>query len=327
MEFRTTFDIPAEKGLVNYTNGPVILLGSCFADGVGQRLMERMFPVTVNPFGPLYNPASIAMIIETALSGKTITEDDLFHHEGLYRSFLCHTLLCSTSADETCRRLNAALLRLRNDLAKARLLIITLGTSKIYRRKNDGMVVANCHKLPASQFTSSMLSEAEITDCLENIIDMVSGFNPGIRIMFTVSPVRHKADGIHANNLSKARLLLAVDRVIELHGNRALYFPAYELVMDDLRDYRFYAADMCHPSETAVDYVFSRFAQAYITDAAMATAAKCLKISRRLSHRQMTADEEAFARFREATVRELTSLQKEHPELTETIQTIITNMH
>ena len=237
MEFRTTFDIPAEKGLVNYTNGPVILLGSCFADGVGQRLMERMFPVTVNPFGPLYNPASIAMIIETALSGKTITEDDLFHHEGLYRSFLCHTLLCSTSADETCRRLNAALLRLRNDLAKARLLIITLGTSKIYRRQADEMVVANCHKLPASQFTSSMLSEAEITGCLENIIDMVSGLNPGIRLMFTVSPVRHKADGLHVNNLSKARLLLAVDRAIELHGNRALYFPAYELVMDDLRNH------------------------------------------------------------------------------------------
>lgn len=327
MEFRTTFDIPAEKGLVNYSDGPVVLLGSCFADGVGQRLMERMFPVTVNPFGPLYNPASIAMIIETALSGKTITEVDLFHHAGLYRSFLCHTLICSTSAQETCRRLNAALLRLRNDLAKARLLIITLGTSRIYRRQTDGMVVANCHKLPASEFTSSMLSEAEITGCLENIIEAVSTLNPGIRIMFTVSPVRHKADGIHANNLSKARLLLAIDNVIGLHGTRALYFPAYELVMDDLRDYRFYAADMSHPSETAVDYVFSRFAQAYITDATMATATKCLKISRRLSHRQMTADEEAFARFREATVRELASLQKEHPELTETIQTIITNMH
>ncbi len=323
MDFRTTFDISQDKGLVDYGRGPIAMLGSCFTDEVGSRLRSRLFQVTVNPLGPLYNPASICLAVKMALSRKEINADDLFFHEGLFRSFICHTMLCRRSAEETCRAINAALRALHEALTDGGLFICTLGTAKIYRHRLTSTVVANCHKLPSDTFTTEMLTVEAAVNYLETIISEVRTVNPQIRFMFTVSPVRHLADGAIVNTLSKATLLLAVNELRERHHDCVTYFPAYELLNDDLRDYRFYAADMCHPAEVAADYVFDRFAATYFTDPTAELAKKCLKVTRRLSHRQLTADDAAFTRFQDATRRQLRELADSHPFLLPSIQPLL----
>lgn len=323
MDFRTTFDISQEKGLVDYGRGPIAMLGSCFTDEVGSRLRRRLFPVTVNPLGPLYNPASICLAVKMALSRKELKTDELFFHDGLFRSFICHTMLCRRSADETCRAINSALRALHEALTTGGLFICTLGTAKIYRHSPTSTVVANCHKLPSDTFTTEMLTVDASVSYLETIISEIRAINPQIRFIFTVSPVRHLADGATVNSLSKATLLLAVNELRNRHPDLVAYFPAYELLNDDLRDYRFYAADMCHPAEVAADYVFDRFAAAYFTEATAQLAKKCLKVTRRLSHRQLTDDDAAFASFQETTRRQLKELADSHPFLMPSIQMLL----
>lgn len=323
MDFRTTFAIPQNKGLVSYERGPIAMLGSCFTDGVGSRLRQRLFPVIVNPLGPLYNPASICLAVKKALHGEELTTDELFYSDGLFRSFLCHTMLCRTSAEETCSEVNAAFHSLNEALTDGGLFICTLGTAKVYRHRQTDTVVANCHKLPSTDFTTEILSVEETACYLETIISQVRAVNPEIRFIFTVSPVRHLADGATVNSLSKATLLLAINKVLNRHGDNVTYFPAYELLNDDLRDYRFYAADMCHPAEIAVDYVFDRFAEAYFTTTTSELAKKCLKVSRRLSHRQLTTNDESFRRFRETTRQQLIELADNHPFLLPTIKPLL----
>ena len=267
---------------------------------------------TVNPFGPLYNPASIVRIIRMALENENVTADELFFHNGLYRSFACHTLMCRPTAEDTLRNINRSIHLLNKSLLTGKLTIITLGTAKVYEQRSTGHIVANCHKLPASEFNTHMLSVSESEKSLAAIISDIKAFNPDMKFIFTVSPVRHISDGAHVNSLSKATLLLAVNDICSRYSDCAYYFPAYELVIDDLRDYRFFASDMCHPSDLAVDYVFERFAETYIPDQSLELASKCLKITRRMNHRQLTADNESYRQFREATVAMLDELTRKY---------------
>lgn len=286
MEFFTRVTIDPQPGLVDHER-PVILLGSCFSDSVGQRLVARGFNALVNPCGTLYNPASIASTLMDVLYRRPYTADDLFERDGLWHSYSHHSRFSRPTADEALDSINAATMSTADALAEASVLIVTFGTSWIFRLAGEHRVVANCHRMPPSTFSREFLGATAIHGLWKKIVRELLARNPQLRIVFTVSPIRHMADTAHGNQLSKANLLLAVDRLCQDFPDNAIYFPSYEIVLDELRDYRFYAADMVHPSDVAVDYIYTRFAETFMTEATCRRAAECLRAYRSTLHRPL----------------------------------------
>ncbi|MCF0172588.1 MAG: GSCFA domain-containing protein [Bacteroidales bacterium] len=236
-------------------------IGSCFATEVGGRLEELGFDIAVNPFGVLYNPASIAAAVERLTSHNPFVEDEVICSQGKYTSFSHHSRFDRDTAEEFLSCANAALERDAVAFGAAEVCIVTLGTAWVYRHVGRDVIVSNCHKIHPNEFVRTRLEVEEVATLLA---DMVMN-HPEKRWIFTVSPVRHIKDTLHGNQLSKATLLLAVDKVVQTCPN-AEYFPAYEIMMDELRGYRFYAEDMVHPSSQAVGYIFDRFCE-YAIDA------------------------------------------------------------
>ena len=238
-------------------NDKIMMLGSCFSDNIGKRLSELGFDVCVNPFGTLYNPASIASAVSRLVNGEHFTEKDCVEiGAGCERvcSFSHHTSFSGTDAKEFLTKANDALDKASIFFRECNKVIITLGTSWCFRHIGTGSIVSNCLKHPAVEFQRERLEVQEIATLLKDIIETDCGKRK--EYIFTVSPIRHFKDGAHGNQLSKAGLLLGIDSVI---GDRAEYFPAYEIVMDELRDYRFYAEDMCHPTSQTTEYILERF--------------------------------------------------------------------
>ena len=235
----------------------IMMLGSCFSDNIGKRLSELGFDVCVNPFGTLYNPASIASAVSRLVNGEHFTEKDCVEiGAGCERicSFSHHTSFSGADAQEFLTKANDALDKAARFFRECNKVIITLGTSWCFRHVGTGSIVSNCLKHPAVEFQRERLEVQEIATLLKDIIETDCGKRK--EYIFTVSPIRHFKDGAHGNQLSKAGLLLGIDSVI---GDRAEYFPAYEIVMDELRDYRFYAEDMCHPTSQTTEYILERF--------------------------------------------------------------------
>lgn len=314
MEFRTEWHPVAAESpqFIEHSDG-IFCIGSCFADNVASRLAEDLFNVSANPFGPMFNPVSICQTLDRLIEGNAFTVDELFEHQGLWRSLDTGTLYARGSREETCTLLNSILEHASQSLCEARVLIITLGTAWVFTHCESARVVANCHKLPAADFVRSRLGVGEVVDAISAIVEKLYARGMFPRIVLTVSPVRHAADGLHGNNLSKSTLLLAadgiVDRYPEIH-----YFPSYELIMDDLRDYRFYDADMRHPSPQAVDYVYSRFCETCLTEAARIAAAECRRLSRRLRHTiNPNTHEDIAGKFRADTGNILSQLLVKYP--------------
>ena len=234
---------------------PVLLVGSCFTDHIGQRLRDYGFTVLTNPFGILYNPLSIAECLRRCYGGEEVGREHLVQHNGLWHSWLHHGSFSAPTAEECLSKCNTSLREAHRLLQGGHSLLVTLGTAFVYER--EGLAVANCHKVPAGQFVKRQLSVEEVAAALQPY-----------PALYTVSPIRHWADGAHGNQLSKATLLLAIDHT------RHPYFPAYEIVMDELRDYRFYEPDMLHPSQVAVDIIWERFQQTYMDPSTIALGQK-----------------------------------------------------
>lgn len=313
MEFRTTVRPLDCRGMLSHSS-PVMLLGSCFSDNIGERMRRSLFPVMVNPFGTLYNPLSIKMVLERFLSGTFIEESDLVSNGRLYHSFMCHSSLSSTDSHKVVDVVNSRIESAGKFIKTVKAVIITLGTAWVYRLAPTGDVVANCHKFPSSHFTRDILTVEEATAALSAIADMLAAVDTDIKVIFTVSPIRHMADGAHGNQLSKSTLLLAVDNVCRCRES-VMYFPSYEIMMDDLRDYRFYAADMTHPSDVAIDYIYDLFMQSYYSAGSVETAAKCRRYWLRTQHRPLTDDTAAAEKFRMDTERMRDDLTSQHPYL------------
>lgn len=237
----------------------IFVLGSCFADNIGGKMVDLGFDVCVNPFGTIYNPVSVCNSIARLTSGIPFTEDEcvpMGAGSDLICSFSHHTSFARRTDDEFLNVANACLEEASRRWKAATKVIITLGTAWIYEYTRSGEVVSNCLKINAKEFTRRRLTVRETTTLLMNMVAR----HPDKEFIFTVSPIRHLKDGAHGNQLSKSTLLLALDEVIAKFPERCEYFPAYEIVLDELRDYRFYAPDMVHPSEQAVDYLWTRFA-------------------------------------------------------------------
>lgn len=255
-------DTPCKVG-ISYSDR-IMMLGSCFSDNIGRQLADFGFDVCVNPFGTLYNPISILQSIRRMVSGKPYTTEDC-EEMGAGSSLICsfehHTSFAAKDHEEFIENANKALEQAAEHFRECSKLIITLGTSWCYRHTGRDMIVSNCLKRPGYEFKRERLSLEQICDALKEIISICNG-NDTIKakeIIFTVSPIRHFKDGAHGNQLSKSALLLGIDEVIGSAEGNTDYFPAYEIVMDELRDYRFYAEDMCHPSSQTADYIRERF--------------------------------------------------------------------
>ena len=292
MKFRTEYTAVPETGFqLEYDRG-VVTLGSCFADNIGQRLVETGWQAEVNPCGVHYNPLSIAQAIEHALDPDYRPELRVHPVTGMAYCLDFSTKFSRLEPEDALSVMYDSLACLREALTSAQVLMVTFGTSWVYELADTGRVVANCHKLPAATFRRRCCSIQEMTAAWYSIIDRLTGgrtgcaslqLNPQLKFIFTVSPVRHLADGFAGNARSKARLLLLCEQLAQLPN--ATYFPAYEILTDDLRDYRFYADDLAHPSPMGADYIFSKFADTYIPSSALPLMAAARRDRLRAAHR------------------------------------------
>lgn len=267
---------------LNYQK-PLVLLGSCFADNIGQRLINTGWQASVNPCGVLYNPLSIADTLQAAIDGNFVPETHLHPGSGLTFSFSFSTKFSRPDAAQAIDVMKEGMAQLRNGLLTAQALIVTFGTSWVFRLKETGKVVANCHKLPADCFVRRCCSLQEMLEMWQGLLSRLKALNPDMKVIFTVSPVRHLADGFTGNMRSKARLLLLCEELAQLP--QCLYFPAYEILNDDLRDYRFYADDLVHLSAMAADYIFNKFTDTFVPPSTLPLMTDALKSYRRSLHR------------------------------------------
>jgi hypothetical protein len=313
IKFRTEVNMPVFKKKMGYRNQSM-MIGSCFAENIGTYLHELCLPVMVNPFGVLYNPVSIANSLRLLLSDIKFTEKDLFYCNGLYHSFSHHSRFSGSDPVATLRGINLKINEASDRLKNCQLLLVTFGTSWVFEHKLKGIVVSNCHKLPGATFKRYSLSVAQITEDWIQLIDQLRCLNPDLHVIFTVSPIRHLSDGAHQNQLSKATLLLAIEDLISRYGDEVVsYFPAYEVVLDELRDYRFYATDMTHPSEVAVDFIREKFAAAILDTEALKIISELNIILPALKHKIMNSKDERYQSYIGNQIEKAHQLQTKYP--------------
>ena len=314
MEFRTTVKTGENRGWLHHSDN-VVLLGSCFSDNIGAKMHGALINATINPMGTLYNPMSIARGVQRLINNEPVAGKDLFMQGGVWNSYDFHSRHSMPDKQVTLDRMNSRIEQGHQALQQARLLTITLGTAIVYRLKATGEVVANCHKVPQHEFERKMAPVSEMVRTLDEMLTALHSFNPDMNIILTVSPIRHIADGLDVNSLSKASLRVAIQEVMARHRDYCDYFPSYEIMLDDLRDYRFYSNDMVHPSDVAVEYIWQAFQATYLDDHSALAVARCERIHKRLQHRPMSANRETVDRFNADTASVVRNLIKEYPYL------------
>lgn len=316
MEFRTTVKTGENRSWLHHSDN-VVLLGSCFSENIGSRMQAAFIHATINPFGTLYNPMSIARGVDRLIANEPVAGQDLFMQSGVWNSYDFHSRHSLPDKQVTIDHMNKCIEEGHKALNEAQLLTVTLGTSLIYRLKATGEVVANCHKVPQHEFDRKMASVSDMAQVLDTMLTRLHEFNPELRIIMTVSPIRHIADGLDTNSLSKAALRIAIYEALSQHRDYCDYFPAYEIMLDDLRDYRFYGSDMVHPSDVAVEYIWQVFQGAYLDDRSALAVARCERVHKRIQHRPMSANRETVQRFNNDTASVVRNLIKEYPYLSE----------
>ena len=315
MDFRTQTEIISLNPRLRHS-AKVLVMGSCFAEHIGERLARMKFRTLVNPYGVLYNPMSIATGLERLIERRPFELEELHEFpDGGWNTWLHHSRYSKLDKEEALQHINTHFAEAADRLAEADVLILTLGTAWVYRLAETRKVVGNCHKVADRQFERERLTAQEIVAELSKILCRAFEINPKLRVLFTVSPVRHLKDGQHGNQLSKATLLLAVDELCRTMPERCYYFPAYEIVVDELRDYRFYADDMAHPSAQAIRYVWECFVEHCIDDEAQWFMEQWEKIARAMEHRPFQPDSEQYKRFMEQTRDKILALKERHPYL------------
>ena len=256
IKLQTIVDTKPSERKIGYED-KILMLGSCFSDEIGEQMKQRNLSVTCNPFGTLYNPLSIANAIHSSFVHCT---SYIVHHDGLWHSMMHHGSFSRPTREEAEEAVKASIETMQKALQEATVVIVTFGTAWIYEM--NGEIVGNCHKLPADRFTRRRLTVEEIVTAWQPIIERY----PDKQWIFTVSPIRHVKDGLHENQLSKATLLMAIEQLIDNYqSSNRHYFPSYEILLDELRDYRFYADDLVHPSSLAVNYIWERFVDTFCT--------------------------------------------------------------
>jgi len=315
MNFFTKIDISAANFKIDYTSR-LAFFGSCFADNISAPFAERKFNVLANPFGTVYNPVSLAIQIKAIADGKIFGEEDVFQDtrcDELWHCWDAHSSLSGSTKEECIDKLNAAATQARDFLKKANVIFITLGSAFVYYLKNSGKPVSNCHRQDPNLFTRRMISVDEATEAIREITASIRQLNQHAQIVFTISPLRHMSDGAHNNTLSKATLQLAVNNALE--KITAEYFPSYEIVMDELRDYRFYSDDMIHLSKTAEEHIFERMAETYCDSTTRENMAKVEKFLKMANHRIQDENSPASLELKQKIATQAKELEKQVPGL------------
>lgn len=314
-KFHTVVDVPKLKRETGYSTKNMFV-GSCFTENVGNRMAALKYNVDINPFGILYNPVSVAGGLQILLQQKEFGEKDLIQYNGLWHSFYHHGRFSYSSQNETLNAINSRIKISSEFLKNADFLFLTFGTAWIYKYKKTGEPVSNCHKIPANEFERMRLTIAEIVDEYILLLNKIRKINPKLRVILTVSPIRHWKDGAVENQRSKATLLLAIDEIVNQLGEEfCSYFPAYEIVMDELRDYRFYADDMIHISDVAVNYIWARFEDSAIDAASRRISKEIEKIVKAKEHKPSGRNLLEFAGFLEKMLKRIAALEKEYAHL------------
>ena len=295
MQLRTKIPLKKEQDLIDYDSN-IILFGSCFSENIGNKLSYFKFNNLVNPFGILYHPLAIENLILNSINEKQFNDNDIFHFNERWHSYETHSVLSASTKKELLTTLNEKVKITLQQLQKATHVVITLGTSWVYRLIETDTIVANCHKIPQKRFSKELLSINDISESLEASISLIRSIKKNVSIIFTVSPIRHLKNGFVENKLSKSHLLSAVHQVIK-PKEKINYFPSYEIMMDELRDYRFYAEDMIHPNNTAIQYIWDKFQTSWISDNATNIMKEVDSIQKSLAHKPFNFDSKQHQEF------------------------------
>jgi hypothetical protein len=298
-----------------------MLLGSCFAENMGKKFDYFKFQATTNPFGIIFNAVSLEKLIRRAVENRTFSENDIFFHNDLWHCYEVHSELSNSDKNAFLESLNDIIRSTNKQLNDSTHIIITLGTSWVYRNIESKEIVANCHKVPQKQFTKELLSIHQIEESLQSIISLIHSVNPNCNFIFTVSPVRHIKDGFVENTLSKAHLIAAIHSILnkkfstslEMTNQNRNYFPSYEIMMDELRDYRFYAEDMLHPNQTAIDYIWIQFFENYVSESAFGLMNEICSIQKGLQHRPFNPNTENHQKFLNQLDLKIKAIQNQYP--------------
>ena len=300
----------ATKNLIDYQSN-VLLLGSCFSENIGDKLSYFKFQSTQNPFGILFHPKAIENLITNTSNKKVYSSDDLIYQNEIWHSFDAHSSLSSASENELLNKLNVAISLTNKKIKEASHIIITLGTSWVYRYIETDTIVANCHKIPQKKFLKELLSVSEISESLARSISLIKSINSDAAVIFTISPVRHLKDGFIENTQSKSHLIAAIHTLV--NEQDVSYFPSYEIMMDELRDYRFYAEDMIHPNKTAINYIWRKFIDTWFSEETKSIMKEIDEIQKGLLHRPFHEDSKLHQQFLLKLEQKKSSLQERLP--------------
>lgn len=313
--FQTRIDIPHSTAEISHQHR-IMALGSCFSENIGKKMANAAFLVDINPFGVLYNPISVSKSIELLTQQKRFTIDDIFQNRGLWQSFAHSSLFSAATAEDCILKINSRMESSCHFLKSTDFLLITFGTAWVFEDVESRSVVSNCHKLPANAFVRRRLSIAEIVTDYTSLINKLQKQFPDLHIVFTISPIRHWKDGAHENSISKSTLLLAVEE-LQKKFQRVLYFPAYEIQLDELRDYRFYAADMLHPSDVAVDYIWQRFSETYFSAETNQLKKLLEQLATDKAHRPLHPESAEYSLFLQNIEKRKQKIRLEYPFLSD----------
>ncbi len=314
MEFNYKYNFNHLSTPIKYSH-QLFAIGSCFAENIGKLLSDHKFPTTLNPSGILFNPISIANNIECYLHPDLFNENEnIFQHQGLYHSWMHHGSFSSDNESSLKVSIQQKLNLANQKLLAANYLLITWGSAYVYEIKESQKIVANCHKVPNTHFHKRLLSVNEIVNHYNKLLRQLLSVNPNLRVIWSISPVKYLKDGLHQNNLSKSTLLLALDQLLNEFPHQ-YYFPAYELVQDELRDYRFYAEDFAHPNNLAIKYIWEKFITSCLEDNAQDTLLKIAALNQAMMHKPLQPKTSSYQIFRQQQQIKTQALQQEFPHL------------
>lgn len=314
MNFRTVVNISKKKQNIDYQS-KLLLVGSCFAENIGKKLDYYKFNTISNPFGIMYNPLSVANCLQRIINQRYLATNDLIQYNNRWFSLEHHGYFSHIDKNKCLEQINNNIEIANQQLKEASHLFLTLGTAYAYYWNKKNTLVANCHKMPQAWFNRKILTVNEIYDKLQKLLLNIQQYNTNLQVLFTVSPIRHWKDGATKNNISKATLHLAIHHLCSNYPNFVSYFPAYEIMMDDLRDYRFYAPDMLHPSETSINYIWQQFVTAYIREANIPTMKKIEQIQKAINHKPFNPNGKEHQLFLRKLVTKITELQSTCPNI------------
>ncbi len=307
MNFRTELTLKPATGQIGLQQS-ILTIGSCFADAIGNRLVNYKFNCVANPFGTLYNPASIHKVLHYCLAKKSPASDSFIERDGVLFNYDFHSEVAGLNHAELTTEIDSRLKKTAEALKTADYLFITYGSAWVYQRKDTGELVANCHKVNASAFTKTLLTCDDIIQSFEHLREQVVKVNPLIKFILTVSPVRHIKDTIELNSVSKSTLRLACHE-IKSRSAAVEYFPAYEIMLDDLRDYRFYKSDLLHPTEFAEDYIWGKFGDRYFSEETRSLIKKWNSIRAAMLHKPFQTESAGHQQFLRDTLQKLEELK------------------